>query len=141
MNILTENMQDYIEAIYRVIEKNPVCRVTDLKNALNVSKPAVVNALAVLKKDGLITQEKYGYIELTAKGKKTAKSVFDKHKAISEFLMELFYLDKKRSEDMACRIEHIVSADVIKRMKGISSNIKKNKKLKESICGGINDFK
>ena len=122
MNKLTASLEDYIEAIYMVLEKNPVCRVTDIMNLLGVSKPSIVNALVLLKKDGLITQERYRYIELTPEGKSVAKRLYSKHSSIRQFLISLFELDYPEANAIACKIEHIVPDKVIKRMDLISKN-------------------
>jgi len=117
------SLEDYIEAIYMVLEKNPVCRVTDITNILGVSKPSIVNALTILKKDKLINQEKYGYIELTEEGRRVAKKLYEKHSAIRRFLISLFELDYKDANEIACKIEHVVPERVIKRMEIVSGNI------------------
>lgn len=123
MNKLSMSLEDYIEAIYMVLEKNPVCRVTDITNILGVSKPSIVNALTILKKDKLINQEKYGYIELTEEGRRVAKKLYEKHSAIRRFLISLFELDYKDANEIACKIEHVVPERVIKRMEIVSGNI------------------
>lgn len=117
------SQEDYIEAIYMVLEDNPVCRVTDIKSVLRVSKPSIVNALSILKKDGLINQEKYGYIELTEEGHRVAKGLYAKHSAIRKFLISLFEIDYHDANELACKIEHVVPGKIIKSMESISKNI------------------
>ncbi|MDD3803481.1 MAG: metal-dependent transcriptional regulator [bacterium] len=131
MNKLTASLEDYIEAIYIVLDKSPVCRVTDIMNLLGVSKPSIVSALGILRNNSLITQEKYGYIELTSEGKTIAKKLYTKHSSIRQFLISLFELDYSEANAIACKIEHVVPEKVIKRMDAVSKNI--NNKIKESL--------
>ncbi|HAV92486.1 TPA: metal-dependent transcriptional regulator [candidate division WOR-3 bacterium] len=131
MNKLSASLEDYIEAIYIVLEKNPVCRVTDIMKLLNVSKPSIVNAMSILKGKNLINQEKYGFVELTDEGKKMARRVYSKHSSIRQFLISLFDIEYSDANALACKIEHVVPENVIKSMENISKNM--NPALKKSL--------
>jgi DtxR family Mn-dependent transcriptional regulator len=68
--------------------------------------PSVTAALNKLKEIGLIEYEKYGFIELTEKGRKAADRVYNKHICLSEFFNKVLLLDPVKAEDEACRVEH-----------------------------------
>jgi len=138
-NNLSVSMQDYIEAIYKILEQKPVCRVTDIKEILKVTKPSVVSALTNLKELGLIEQERYGYISLTEQGVKKAKNIYDKHLTIKKFLLDIFEIEESDADETACKMEHIINKKIFYRMKAISKNIRRDGALMAKLINGEND--
>ncbi len=130
---LSESLQDYLEAIFIVLKDKPVCRITDIQKIITVSKPSIVNAASILKNKGLINQQKYGYITLTDNGKKEAGSIYCKHIAIREFLINLFDFDKKSANTLACEMEHHFCKKTVQIIKTMTENIKKHPNLKKSL--------
>ncbi|MEO0281133.1 MAG: metal-dependent transcriptional regulator [candidate division WOR-3 bacterium] len=133
MNKLTKSLEDYIEAIYMVSRGKNFCRVKDVQNILQVSKPSIVNALNILKEKNLIVQEKYGYINLTKEGMKKAKDIYKKHRIITEFVEKIFELENDSAQKIACEIEHIVDKNIYERMEKISKNF--NERTKRVLYG------
>jgi DtxR family transcriptional regulator, Mn-dependent transcriptional regulator len=113
---LSANMEDYIETIALLAKKNNVVRVKDIAKSLSIKMPSVTAALIKLKDKNLISYEKYGYIELTDSGKREAGKVYHKHECIAEFLSTFLGLDRIGSEDVACRLEHHMNADLCRRI-------------------------
>ncbi len=113
---MTQSLEDYIEEIYVLIETTGAARVRDVAQALDVKMPSVVKAISELKKLELVTQEPYGDIELTAKGRRIASGVLSRHKTLKEFLVRLGVSDETANED-ACRMEHVLSAQTMDRIK------------------------
>ena len=66
-NKLSSNIEDYLEVIATLGSRNKIVRVKDISQEMGVSMPSVHSALHVLKDEGLINHEKYGYVELTKK--------------------------------------------------------------------------
>lgn len=113
---LTPNMEDYIEKIAFLSETNRVVRVRDIAAILKIKMPSVTAALNKLKEQGLIEYEKYGYIELTARGGIIAKRVISRHQCLKEFFFTVLKLPEEKSEEEACRIEHHISPETCKRI-------------------------
>jgi DtxR family Mn-dependent transcriptional regulator len=107
---LSANMEDYIETIALLSKKSKVVRVKDIAKSLNIKMPSVSAALIKLRDKELIEYEKYGYVELTDKGKHIASKVYQKHSCISGFLQNVLQLSKKQAEDEACKLEHYLSS-------------------------------
>ena len=97
---MTQSQEDYLEAIYLIIQEDEVARVKDIADALNVSKPSVTNALRELSKKGYIDQEKYGNITLTPKGTLAASEIFKKHMVIKNFLIKILKVSESTAERM-----------------------------------------
>ncbi|HAF07797.1 MAG: metal-dependent transcriptional regulator [bacterium] len=129
MKKLSKSLEDYIEAIYIASEGKNFCRVKDIQKVLNVSKPSIVNALSILKEEGLIVQEKYGYVSLTKDGERKAKNVYKKHKIITEFVEKIFEVENVDAQKIACEIEHIVDKNIYERMEKISKNFNERTKI------------
>lgn len=109
-------MENYLEAILDVAEKSGVVRVTDVAAKLNIAKASVTQAISNLKELGLVTQYRYGPIELTRAGKKMAVKVQHRHRTLKKFLVEILGVDQNIAERDACLIEHVVSPQTMEKL-------------------------
>lgn len=116
MATMTQSLEDYLEAIYMRIAEGRPAQVRDVARMLSVKMPSVVKAVRELKKLGLVTQEPYANIELTAKGSRVARLVLDRHTLIREFLMKLGVTRRNADRD-ACLMEHILSAETLDKIR------------------------
>ncbi|HBT96133.1 MAG TPA: metal-dependent transcriptional regulator [Desulfobulbaceae bacterium] len=113
---LSASLEDYIETIYHIIEEKMVARSKEIAARLDVSRASVTEALRALSKRGLINYEPYEAITLTARGKRAARDVIFRHRALKRFFIEVLDLDETIAEDGACRIEHAAPREIIDRM-------------------------
>jgi len=109
-------MEDYLEVILELSEREDVVRVTDIAGKLNIAKASVAQALNSLKEAGLVTQDKYGPVWLTPKGKLYATEVRRRHRALVSFLTNVLGVDPRIAEVDACRMEHVISAQTMERL-------------------------
>lgn len=123
MAMMTQSLEDYLEAIYMLIAGDHPAQVRDVARMLAVKMPSVVKALHELKKLGLVTQQPYAAIELTAKGRRVAKLVLGRHTLIRDFLMKLG-VSRKNADKDACLMEHILSAETIDKNRIYTENSK-----------------
>ena len=123
MAMMTQSLEDYLEAIYMLIAGDHPAQVRDVARMLAVKMPSVVKALHELKKLGLVTQQPYAAIELTAKGRRVAKLVLGRHTLIRDFLMKLG-VSRKNADKDACLMEHILSAETIDKIRIYTGNSK-----------------
>lgn len=113
---LSASLEDYIEAIYHIIEEKYVARSKEIAAKLNVSRASVTEALRALSKKGLINYAPYEAITLTEKGKRAAEDVIFRHDSLKRFFIEVLALDDKIAEEGACKIEHAAPPAIISRM-------------------------
>ena len=85
-NLITATMEDYIEMIYRLSEKEGFTRVGDLSKALNVQPPSISKMIKRLVMLDMTISPKYGYIKLTEVGKEYGLYLLNRHKTIEKFL-------------------------------------------------------
>ncbi|MGI6752169.1 MAG: metal-dependent transcriptional regulator [Anaerovoracaceae bacterium] len=116
MSGYSQSEEDYLETLYLIHLEDKVCRVKDVAQAMGVKMPSVVSAIRTLSEKGLVEQEKYGHIELTKKGIKVGKDVYDRHRLLFAFFHEVLGLDPSVAEEDACRIEHHLSPETRERL-------------------------
>jgi DtxR family transcriptional regulator, Mn-dependent transcriptional regulator len=117
MKKLSSNMEDYLEAIYVLKQRNNgVARVGDLAQYMQVKAPSVSSALQNLAKRSLVIHEKYGYVDFTKKGSVTAKNVQRKHQVLVKFLTNILSIDSKTAAEDACKMEHTLSKHTFKKL-------------------------
>ncbi|MBM4333759.1 MAG: metal-dependent transcriptional regulator [Deltaproteobacteria bacterium] len=117
MDALTPSLEDYLEAIWTISLREKVARVKDISKVLGVKTPSVVSALKSLASRNLVRHERYGYIELTEEGTKKAQAVDDHHKLMFTLLNEIIGADAENAHKDACKIEHHLSKETVKRIK------------------------
>lgn len=110
---LSESQEDYLEAIYNEIAEKGGVRVKNIASRMGVAMPTVTAALKSLKKEGLVDHEPYGVISLTEIGEEIAKGIVETHQMLCGFFKNTFRLKKEKAEEMACKMEHIVSDDMM----------------------------
>ena len=118
---MTKSLEDYIEIVYVLIHDKRRVRVRDIANTLKVKMPSVVKALTALKRQELVTQEPYGDVELTPKGRRIATMILNRHNKIREFLMRIG-VSRRIADKDACLMEHVLSVETMDK---ISDYLKK----------------
>jgi len=113
---LTSREEDYLEAIYLLTEKGDRVGITDVARELGVTLPTVKSAVSRLKQDGLVEQKHYGKIVLNPTGQKIGAEIYRAHRALRVFLNKILQVPLDVSESEACRMEHAISKDTLKRL-------------------------
>ena len=111
-----ESLEDYLETILLLHNRNGQVRSIDIAKELNFTKPSVSIAMKNLREKEYITMAENGYITLTETGKKRAQSVLERHTILSDWLMSIGVTKETALED-ACRVEHDLSEESFKAIK------------------------
>ncbi|MEW6624023.1 MAG: metal-dependent transcriptional regulator [Bacillota bacterium] len=114
--VLTSALEDYLEVMLELGEKESEIKVTDVADRLNIAKSTVSQTINKLRKMGLVNQESYGPIELTRIGKEHALNVRKRHRLLRKFLVEVLEIDYETAEKDACLMEHVVSSKTMEKM-------------------------
>ena len=109
MNIY-ESAEDYLERILMLLEQKGYVRSVDIAAGLNVSKPSVSVAMKKLRENGYINMGEDSLISLTDKGYAIARRIYDRHKSLTKYLVQLGVPEEIARED-ACKIEHDLSEE------------------------------
>lgn len=111
-----ESAENYLETILMLKKKHENVRSIDIVNELEYTKPSVSVAMKNLRENGYIEMDEKGFIELTDKGRRIAETIYERHKFLSDWLMDLGVDEKTATED-ACRIEHVISPESFEAIK------------------------
>ncbi len=137
MKKLTQSQEDYLETIYVETQKNGCAKVTEIAKILDVKKASVTGALSSLKEKGLINYAPYSPITLTKEGIKTAEKILLRHEVMTNFFKNILHLSQEEAAQNACRMEHIMSEEMFKRIHTFSHFIqdysKENKDFEKRI--------
>ena len=120
---MLESGEMYLETILRLSNQSPYVRSLDVAEAMNYSKPSVSRAMKILKENHYISIDGNGYIKLLKKGKDVANKIYERHKVITELLIDLG-VDEKQAENDACKMEHCISDESFEAIKKHLEKIK-----------------
>ena len=118
-----ESAENYLETILVLSLKGGQVRSIDIVNELEYSKPSVSVAMKNLRTQGYIVMDDDGFITLTREGRKIADTMYERHVAISDWLMFLG-VDKKTALNDACKMEHTMSEKSFLAIKKHIENLK-----------------
>ena len=108
-----ESEEMYIETILLLRRENPHVRAVDVCDALGYAKSSVSRGVNLLKNKGYIAIDSAtGDIEFTESGRKKAEGIYERHKILTMVLCKIG-AQKELAEENACRIEHIVSDEMM----------------------------
>jgi DtxR family Mn-dependent transcriptional regulator len=116
MSEVTQVVEEYLEGIYRLQEKSGVARTSDIVKLLQVVPGTVTNTVERLEKEGMLRHEPYKGVKLTDKGRKIALDVIRRHRLSERLLTDFIRVDWDKAHDAACKLEHSITDDVIKKL-------------------------
>ena len=122
---IQESAENYLETILIIKNRKGVVRSIDIVNELEFSKPSVSVAMKNLRENGYIDVDDKGYISLLAKGMEIAETMYERHIAISSWLIAIGVNPETAVED-ACKIEHVISAESFEAVKNYLTDINKS---------------
>lgn len=114
--MISENMGNYLLAIYRLKEKAGRVTTSDLAGVLKVSLPSVTDMLKKMSQLKLVRHLPYRGTSLTWRGKKEALALLRKHRLSERFLYEKAGVGWDRVHEEAHKLEHVLSDDVEAKM-------------------------
>ena len=113
---VSASLEDYLEAIYHVVEAKGAARAKDIVMRLGVHNSSVTQALRSLSEKALINYAPYDVITLTDSGKRIALDVVKRHTTLSEFLNKVLGLPDQEADEGACRMEHAINPAIMERL-------------------------
>jgi DtxR family Mn-dependent transcriptional regulator len=114
--VLTSAAEEYLEAIHRfgVNAEEPSTGL--LARQLKVRPASVTGMLKRLADMGLITYKPYGRFSLTPAGERRAHEIIRRHRLAERLLTDILDVPLDEVHDAACRLEHVLSPDLEKRI-------------------------
>ena len=106
------SQEDYLKAIWEMLEEDEAPISARLAEALDVTPPAVTAAIKRMTRDDLVRVERSGRIDLTRKGRAIAERMALRHQLAEMLLTEVIGLSWAKAHDEAERLEHAISPEV-----------------------------
>lgn len=113
---IQESAEDYLESILILKQEKGSVRSIDVARYLGFSKPSVSRAMSLLRKNGYVTMDPEGLLELTEAGQAIAGPIYERHRLLTQWLVALGVSPETAARD-ACRMEHSVSDETFAKMK------------------------
>ena len=108
--------EDYLEAILVLQKEKGMVRSVDVARHMEVSKPSVCHAVAVLRDGGFLTMDEDHFLRLTDAGREVAEKIYERHCFFTGQLIAAG-VDPRIAEADACRIEHVISTESFEHLK------------------------
>lgn len=137
---LSMKLEDYLEAIYWLVEENQVARARDIATALSVHKSTVTSALRSLSRKGFVNYSAYEAATLTPKGRVAAEDVVRRHEIIRGFFIQVLALDEKLADANACRMEHVLDPEVLERLAAFANFVSGCPDTRKECLGGFKKY-
>ena len=116
MRSLSPSLEDYLEAVYGLSRADGSTRAGLVGGRLKVSKPSVNAAIKALATRGLLRHERYGSIRLSPRGLRAGAEIADRHALLKDFFISILAMAAPRAERDACRAEHALSREALRRV-------------------------
>ena len=105
---LQESGEMYLETIYVLSQKSRAVRAIDVGEHMGFSKPSVSRAVSLLKAGGYVVTDEDGHLSLTEEGREVAVKIYERHRLLTGWLVNLGVDEATASAD-ACKMEHHIS--------------------------------
>lgn len=136
---LTESLEDYLEAIFRLLQNRDVVRVRDIAKAKDVKTSSVISALQRLDKEGLVVYRQREYVSLTEEGRDLGFRLFQRHTFLKRFLTDFLQVDPETAERDACSMEHSISIETLERISSMSQFLTYSGKVDDNLVEKFSD--
>ena len=107
--------EEYLEAIYKLQERNGSAKTTKLAQQLKVALGTITNTIESMEKHKLVVHQPYKGVQLTPKGQKIALDVIRRHRLSERLLTDVLRLEWSKAHDAACKLEHVFADKELSR--------------------------
>jgi len=131
---LSKSVEDYLETILKIVREKGYARVKDIAKELGVKPASVTEMLNKLSDEGLVNYEKYSGVTLTEEGRERAEEITRIHEMLKKLLL-LIGVPEDIAEEDACRIEHVLHKETVKRIVKLVEAIESDEGFSDSLRG------
>ena len=124
---VSEAIENYLETIYILSQRQNEVHAIDICTYLSYSRPTVSIVLRQMRENGLVTVNEDNHIHLTEEGLAIASRIYERHTVLSELLMSLGVRQETALRD-ACKIEHDLSDETFEAIKRHARRMRREKK-------------
>ena len=129
--MITARIEDYLEEIFLLESTGRDITVTGLAERLSITKGTVTSTVQKMVDAGMLNHERYGTLHLTREGRSNGLLIYHRHEGLRAFFHEFLGLDRERSSDMACGMEHYMDTVTGERLYAMLEFFRRAKADKE----------
>lgn len=112
----SESVEEYVEGIFRLQREVDRVSTGEVATYMCVSAGSATAMVKRLAEMGLVQHAPYQGIRLTEFGEKVAKQLTRAHRILERFLVDQLDLPWNDVHELACKLEHYISEDIIDRI-------------------------
>jgi DtxR family transcriptional regulator, Mn-dependent transcriptional regulator len=113
--VLSDSLQDYLEAVYMLVQRDGVARMKEIAAHMDVGKSSATGAVQALAERGLVQYDPYQFIRLTERGEAAGRDLVRGHEVLKRFLIEVLGVSDPEAEVVGCKMEHAIQGQVLDR--------------------------
>ena len=113
---ISENIEEYLETLYKFGSKDSYVSTTTLSKELGIAPGSVTQMLKKLEDIGYIDYIPYKGANLTEDGIKVAQKITRKHRILERFLKDVLKIKDENLHQQACEMEHSLSDEAERAM-------------------------
>jgi DtxR family Mn-dependent transcriptional regulator len=115
---LTQSMENYLKAIFEILERDERATTSSIADRMNIAAPSVTAMVKKLAELKLVAHEPYQGVTLTQIGEMAAIEVVRHHRLIEKYLADALGVPWDLVHDEAEKLEHVISEDLEDRIDG-----------------------
>lgn len=119
---VTHAVQDYLKVIFDLTADGQRATTNQIAERLAITAASVSGMIYKMAADGLLDYQKRQGVRLTADGRTAALEVIRHHRLIETFLYEVLGYRWDEVHEEACRLEHVISEKMARRMAALLGN-------------------
>ena len=112
----TPSQEDYLEAIWILVQAKGYARVSDIADHLGIQVASVSRMVKRLAEDGLLTRERYRGFNFTPEGALRGEALYRRHKTLEALVAALNLGPPDRVYRIVEGIEHHFDAEAVLRL-------------------------
>jgi DtxR family transcriptional regulator, Mn-dependent transcriptional regulator len=110
---LSQEAEEYLEAIYRLQKRDGAAKTNELSQTLHVVPGSITNTIEHLERHSLVTHVPYRGVKLTVEGEKIALSIIRRHRLAERLLTDILKAEWSNVHEDACLLEHAITPRVV----------------------------
>ena len=119
---ISDNIEEYLEVLYRNGSNGEQVSTTQLSNDLGIAPGSVTQMLKKLETLGYISYTPYKGATLTDEGMKIAQKITRKHRILEKFLTDILKIKGENVHEQACEMEHTLSDEAERALCAMLNN-------------------
>jgi len=125
---VTHSVSHHLAAIAHLTERHGYARAVDVARYLEITRGSVSLALKSLKGRGLVLEDHNRFLMLSEEGQRIVDRIRARRRVVRRFFEEVLGVESERAETDACKVEHLLSDEVCKRLEAFLKDRRRPRK-------------